>query len=49
MNDHRPSTIDNQQSLDRDPKFRKALIIGIAVWVFLMFMTLAIVIAIDWH
>jgi hypothetical protein len=37
------------QQIDRDPKFRKGLIIGIAIWVFLMFMALAAVIAIDWH
>jgi hypothetical protein len=37
------------QQLDRNPKFRRWLIIGIAIWVFLMFMALALAIAIDWH
>jgi hypothetical protein len=40
---------EHLQQIDRNPKFRKWLIIGIAIWVFLMFMALAVVIAIDWH
>jgi len=39
----------NLQQIDRNPKFRKGLVIGIAIWVFLMFIALALAIAIDWH
>lgn len=35
--------------IDRNPKFRRWLGIGIAVWVLLMFIFLAFAIAIDWH
>jgi hypothetical protein len=37
------------QQRDRNPKFRRKLAIGIAIWVFLMFLFLAFAIAIDWH
>ena len=43
-------TVDEApHQLDRDPKFRRRLIIGIAIWVFLMFLFLAFVIVVDWH
>ncbi|MDP4219056.1 MAG: hypothetical protein Q8916_01595 [Bacteroidota bacterium] len=43
-------TVDeNPQQIDRNPKFKRRLAIGIAIWVFLMFLFLAFAIAIDWH
>jgi hypothetical protein len=40
---------EKPQQIDHNSKFLKGLVIGIAIWVFLMFMALAIAIAIDWH
>lgn len=40
---------EKPQQIDRNPKFRRWLIIGVALWVFLMFLFLAFAIAIDWH
>jgi hypothetical protein len=40
---------EKPQQLDRNRKFQRNLVIGIAIWIFLMFMSLAIAIAVDWH
>lgn len=40
---------EKPQQSDRNPKFQRRLAIGIALWVFLMFLFLAFAIAIDWH
>ena len=40
---------DEPHQPDRNPTFQRRLAIGIAIWVFLMFLFLAFAIAIDWH
>ena len=40
---------EKPQQFDRNPAFKRRLAIGIAIWVFLMFLFLAFAIAIDWH